>query len=468
MGMARDLQAFLAELEGDPEELVRVRRPVRPHAFEVTAILEHLDRRRHYPVVLFEQPENLRGEPSGFRLASNLFGTRARIAHALAFPRDQDRMPLSLEYARRFGQRVPARPAHDGVPAQEVVHRGEQADFALLPVVRHYELDLSPVLTMAVALKDPDEGFYDISFAKLFPKGPRRAGISIHTPHLERILQKYYQRQQPCPAVVIVGHHPALYLCALALNPFGINDYDAVGAYLGEPLRLAPSVTWGEGFWVPADAEILLEGFIPPNEPEVVDPFGEVTRFYQPQCIRQAFELTAITHRRQAIYQDVFSGHAEHWNLGGIPREGSMYQSLNRKFGNVTGVHFPHSGCSRLLCYISVRKRQEGEVKAVGLAALTEAPFLNCVVLVDAEIDVFNEPDVIWAVLSYTDPSRDVDILRNVYNLFNTAAGFTKVIIDATRPLDVAFPAPFKVPDEVMERIRLEEWLEVHGAHLLG
>lgn len=465
--MPKDLAGFLTQLAGVDGELVRVERRVRPHAFEVTALLEHLDRRGQHPVVLFEQPENLLGEPSGFRLASGLFGTRGRVARAIGWPAERDKMPLSIEYARRYERSVPAQTITAPAPAQEVVHAGAAADLRKLPVVRHFEMDLSPVMTMCMVLKDPDEGFYDVSFIKVFPKGPQRAGVSIHTPHLERIVGKYDARGRECPAIVVLGHHPAFYLGSLAMNPFGTNDYDAIGAYLGEPLRLAPSVTWGDRFLVPADAEIVLEGVIPPGEREVVDPFGEVTRYYQPQCLRQAFNLRAITHRRDAIYQDVFSGRPEHWNLGGIPREGSLYHNLQRKFGLIEAVHMPHSACSRLAAYVSIHKTREGQAKQVALAALNDTLFLNCVVVVDAEIDVFNERDVIWAVLSQTDPSRDVDQIRNIYNLFNTGGGYTKLMIDATRPLDVAFPIQFKVPDAAMARINPEEWLK-DGKDLLG
>ncbi|HWP35505.1 MAG TPA: UbiD family decarboxylase [Thermodesulfobacteriota bacterium] len=466
--MPKDLAGFVGRLAERRDELLRIERLANAQAYEVTALLEHLYRRGLTQAVLFERVTNLLGEESGFPLVTNVFGTRQRVALALDWPEERAGLDLSVECARRTGRTLPAeRLARGLAPVQEVVHSGPEADLRRLPIVRHYEKDLSEVGTMALVLRDPDGGFYDISFCKLFPKGARRAGISIHTPHLERIAGRYAELDRPCPAAFVLGHHPAFYLGSLALTPFGTNDYDAVGAFLGEPLRLAPSVSLGDDFLVPADAEIVVEGIIPPGVPEVVDPFGEVTGYYQAQCIRQRFEVTAITHRRRAIYQDVFSGHPEHWNLGGIAREGSLYQALQRRFGNVTGVHLPYSGCARLIAYVSIRKRREGEAKLVGLAALNETWMLNVVVVVDEEIDVFDEREVLWAVVSQTDPARDVDLIRNAYNLFHTAGGYQKVVIDATRPLDRAFPERFRVPPEAMARVKLEEWLP-HGADLLG
>jgi 3-polyprenyl-4-hydroxybenzoate decarboxylase len=81
-------------------------------------------------------------------------------------------------------------------------------------------------------------------------------------------------------------------------------------------------------------------------------------------------------------------------------------------------------------------------------------------VLVDKDIDVFNEQDVLWAMMTNVDPKRDVDTIQNAYNLFDTAAGYTKLIIDATRPLDRPFPQMLKVPDDAMNRIDIDEWIE--------
>jgi UbiD family decarboxylase len=313
-------------------------------------------------------------------------------------------------------------------------------------------------------MKDPDTGIYDVSFVKGFPKGTRRAGVSIHSPHLDRILAKYEGRGERAPYVQIIGHHPAFYLGALALTLYDVDDYATLGSFLGEPLRLVPSETWGHEFLIPADAEIVIEGEIPPGERTVVDPFGEVTRLYQAQCLRPVLEITALTHRRGAWYQDIFSGHQGHWNLGAIPKEGSVYNSLQRRFGNIEAVHLPYSGCGRLACYVSIHKLREGQGKEVAIATLPESWTFEVVIVVDADVDVFNERDVLWAVYTYMDPLRDLDIIHNfTTNVFTSAMQNQKILIDATKPLDVAFPERFRMPPDVMRRIKLDEWIEAGG-----
>ncbi len=459
--MPNSLSAFLNEISAIPGELTTVSRPVKPQEFEVTAILEHLDSRDDYSTVLFKEPENLFGKPAGIQLVSNVFATRERIARAIGHPVDQSRLPLSLEMARCDNAAIPAAICTDPPPVQQQVFQGEEADVRMLPIVRHYEKDLGPVMTMVAAIRDPDEGFYELSFVKTFYKGsPRRMGASLHSLHLARILDRYRELGKAAPVMNILGHHPAFNLGVLAATPFGNDDYATIGGFMGEPLRLTPSVTFGDAFMVPADAEIIIEGEVPPDEMEVVDPFGEVTLFYQAQCIRNAFNVTAITMREKPIMQDIFSGHRGHWNLSAIPKEGSIYNTLQNRFGNIVGVHMPHSLCSRLGCYISIRKSREGVAKQVGHAAMLESSFFQFIVVVDEDIDVFNEEKVLWAAANCTDPSKDVDLIKNSWTLFNTAAGYQKVVIDATAPLDYPFPERFKVPDEAMSAIKLEEWID--------
>ncbi|NLX90458.1 MAG: UbiD family decarboxylase [Firmicutes bacterium] len=460
--MAKDLRYFLEKVKNElPDDYIEVTRSVDPNNFDITAILEHLTKQNKFPLVLFKNPKNLKGEDTEIPVVSNVFAKRERCALALDWPVDQSNLPLSLEYARLEREIIP--PVEIGkeqAPVKEIILRGPEADPAILPGVRHYEMDLSPVFTMTLIMKDPDTGIYDITFAKTFYKGSQRMGASIHTPHLERIVNKYKERNEPAPVVQVLGHHPAFYLGSLALSPYDADDYASVGSFLREPLRLVESETWGKDFLVPADAEIIIEGEVLPGEKEIVDPFGEVTRHYQAQCIRQAVNVTAITRRKNAIMQDIFSGHEGHWNLGALPKEGSVFNAVNSRYGNVKAVHLPHSGIGRLACYISIDKKREGDAKIAGLAALLESWTFQVVVVVDDDIDVFNEKEVVWAILTMVDPKRDITMVENVHTVFTTAMGHNKMIIDATKPLDRAFPERFRIPESAMQRIKLDEWIK--------
>lgn len=460
--MSKNLGQYLEMLMKDyPHELSVVSREIRPAEFEVTALLENLDKQKRFPAVLCKNAQNVYGKPSGIKLVTNLFATRERCALALGMSTEDCLMPLSLEYARR--EQLPLAPVviNGEVPVQEVVVTGKDIDVAQLPIVRHYEMDMGPVFTMACCMRDPDTGVYDISFVKNFYKGKSDyMGVSIHSPHLERIYKRYEELNQPAPIITILGHHPAFFLGVNALTGFDRDDYETIGGFLGEPVRLAPSITWGNDFLVPADAEIIIEGEILPGVKEVVDPFGEVLRDYQPQCLRQAMQVTAITRRREAIMQDVFTGHRDIWIFAGLPKEGSVYNTLQSKVGNVVAVHRPNSGAS-LSCYISIKKVKEGQGKLTGLVALNENWSFQVIVVVDEDVDVYNEEEVLWAALMMTDPKRDVEFLKNVGStVFATQFSNNKVVIDATRPLDKPVPQKFRIPPKVLEAIRPDEWID--------
>jgi 2,5-furandicarboxylate decarboxylase 1 len=460
----QSLERFLATIRERPSEFRTVRRPVNAANFDVTAILEHLDRRKEYPAVLFEHPTNVHGEPSKFPLLTNLWATRARCAEMLGLQPHQTGRELGLRYSELMTRPVePVVVDSDDAPVQAHVYQGKQADMWMLPIVRHFEMDLGAVLTMAHVMHAPGESFYNITFVKTFPESGQRGGLTIHTPHLSRMLREWERLGGRIPIVNVLGHHPAFWLGSLGLTPYGTNEYASAGAFLGEPLRLAPSVTWGRDFLVPADAEIIIEGELLANERTVVDPFGEITRLYQAQELAPVIEVTAITHRTDAIMQDVFSGHAEHFLLGLIPREGSLLNHLQKQIGNVGAVHLPHSGNGRSICYISIKKADEGQPKQVALQALAHSPIFQVVVVVDDDIDVFNEEDVVWAVSTYVDPRRDVNVITNMGRWSERASGNTRILIDATRPTHVAFPSRLRVPAEAMQRIRLEEWLDPVG-----
>jgi UbiD family decarboxylase len=461
----KSLATYVEAIRGRPSEFRTVSRQVNPLNFEVTAILEHLDRSREYPAVMFENALNIHGRPSGFPVLSNLWGTRERCAEMLGLPPHKAGRELGLRYAELVNQHIePVVVGHDDAPVQAHVHTGAQADMWMLPGVRHFEMDLGPVFTMAHVMHAPGQGFYNITFVKTFPESGQRGGLTIHTPHLTRMWREWERLGDRIPIVNVLGHHPSFWLGSLGLTPYGNDEYATVGAFLGEPLRLVPSVTWGHDFLVPADAEIVIEGELIPNERTIVDPFGEITRLYQAQELAPVMEVKAITHRQRAIMQDVFSGHAEHFLLGLIPREGSVLNHLQEKVGNVTAVHLPHSGNGRTVCYISIKKLDEGQPKQVALQALAHAPMFQTVVVVDDDIDVFSEEDLLWAVNTYVNPTRDVDVIRNMGRWSERAMGNDRILIDATRPTHIAFPTRLRVPPAAMDAVRLEDWLDAVDA----
>jgi len=447
------------------QDLVCVEQAVSPAQFEVTALLQHLENKKSFPVLLFEKPLNLKGETSKFPLLSNLFATRQRCALSLDMNPEDGGLPLSLEYARREEKLIsPVTVSSREAPVKEVVKRGSEADLYEFPVVRHHAMDPAPYIDMTPVMKDPEHGFYNVAFLRNMIKGPRRLGIHMSPRHNWQIHRKNEEQGRPTPVAIVISHHPSFYLGALNVSPFGVDDYSRIGAIMGAPLRLTASETWGEDFMVPADAEIIVEGHLLANVREVEAPFGEFTGYYGPQRLRPVIEVTAITHRHNAVFQHIFVGHRDNWVLGGIPKEGTLFNLIRGIVPTVTAVHFPISGCCRLNCYISIDKKIDGETKQAALAALAGCDFVKHVVVVDADIDVYNEEQVMWAMATRVQADQDVDIIKNAKgNTLDPSQTddimTTKMIIDATQPVQRPYAARVQVPKEALNKTKLEDFI---------
>jgi len=464
-GAASELsfRRYLDQLERDtPEEVLHVHSAINPSAFEATAVLQRLEERNKYPLVVFDKPLALNGKPSAFPLVTNIYATRERCARALGLRPEQAYQELGLEYARREERRIaPVVIDAAAAPVKQVVRRGDQADLRELPIVRHHRMDGGPYVDMTPVMRDPETGAYNIAFLRNQYRGPRKLGIHMSPRHNWQIARKHEEAGRPTPVAIVVGHHPAFYIGALNVSPFGEDDYHVVGSIAGQPLRLAPSETWGTDFLVPADAELIIEGEIAPGVREAEGPFGEFPGTYGPQRVRWVINVTAITHRRDAIYQDIFVGHRDNWVLGAFPKEGSIFNRIKGVVPTVKAVHLPSSGVGRFHCYISIDKKVDGESKQAALIALGACDFVKHVVVVDSDVDVYREEEVLWSIATRVQADEDVDIIRNVKGATLDPSQTddimtAKMIIDATRPVRRPFEARIDVPRDVVERTDLE------------
>lgn len=453
--MAKNFTDFLTTLEKESVEVLRVSDSLDPAGHEIGAYLKLLAGNSGDPVVIFENVKNLQGKPSIFPLVHNVFATRSLCAMAIGEPASNDKMALSV----RFGE-LQEKPGpceiieRNAAPVLQNVWLGEQADVTLLPAARYHEKDAGPYFVMACMMKSRSGDFYDVTMTKNMVHGPQRLSISAHgVHHLARMIAEYEAAGEPAPVAIVLGHHPAFFLGSCALTPYGNNDYETISAYMGEPLRLVPSASLGDDFLVPADAEIIIEGFIPPGVREPQNPFGEISGHYQKRMMAPVVDVKAICFRENAIMEGMFPARAEHFNLGSVPKEGSVFNSIKRVVPDITAVYLPHSGCGRFSCYISMKKQTFRDVQAAAMIAFTEVMNLKLVVVVDDDVDVFNEAEVMWAVTTQTRWDKDVAVIPRVQS-FRSWLGDAVCIIDATHPDDVAdFPERNRVPAEVEKKI---------------
>jgi UbiD family decarboxylase len=425
--MSKDLQNFLAmEEEKRPGSVIRVKEAIDPNRFETIAFLQRLDQAGVEKMVLFENILTLGGQPSPFPLFYNPFVTRQFCADGLGMGELKSQMDLGLEISRRELQKGETEiVAPEKAPCREVVFRGDQADLRTLPMPMHHKDDAGAYFTMVCVMKRMEDDFYDITFTKNMFYGPRRTSFSAHVHHhLETMVTEYEKKDKRAPVIIVLGHHPAFYLSSCSMTPYGNNDYLTASAFLQEPLRLTPSETWKDEFLVPADAEIVIEGEVVPNVRESQNPFGEVMGYYQAQMNVPVIEITAITHKKKAIMQDIWAG-----------------------------------GCGRTICYISIKKKFDNEPRKAAMQAFVEMPNLKLAVVVDEDVDVFTEREVMWAVGTRTHWDKDLEVIRQVQN-FRPWLGDAVAIVDATKPLKGEFPIRNEVPRDALERVDVSKYIK--------
>jgi 2,5-furandicarboxylate decarboxylase 1 len=285
------------------------------------------------------------------------------------------------------------------------------------------------------------------------------------------VTRKYEEAGQPQPVALVIGHHPAFTMAGVAKVPGIGGELEAAGGYLGEPLEVVRGET--VDLPIPARAEIVIEGYVPPGQRHFEGPFGEWPHYYAKTGDQPVIVPTAILMRRDAIWQDIFAAHPEHNLVGALPRMGSIFRKVQEVVPTVKAVNLPYSGGGRVYCYISIRKTVDGEPKQAAFAALVAEPNIKHCIVVDDDIDVFNEAEVLWALATRFEADRDMIVmpyclgshLNPTAYTYNRDEGHgymqTKLIMDATRPAPPAyFPPMAKVPEEVVANIDLDEYLE--------
>jgi 2,5-furandicarboxylate decarboxylase 1 len=450
--MAQDLRAFLDLIKRTrPADFQIVSRPVDP-AYEITALVVKLEKEgRRRPVLLFE---NVKG--AAFPVLTNLHASRSRLAAAINAAPDQ----MLPTYLRAMEQPLPPRVVATG-PVKEVVRRGGDVDLGTLPQIVHHERDAGPYVTAAISFaKDPASATWNCAYNRLMIQGRDRSSIHLTLgKHLWEFHKIAEARGEPLPVAFAIGVHPAIALGALAIGSIDEDERAIMGALLGEPLELVKCET--SDVLVPAHAELVLEGEILPEARVAEGPFGEFTGYSLGERQREIVRYTAITHRRDALFQDITVAHLDHMLLSTIPMEANLYRAVRAMVPSVKAVRVP----GPFTCYVSIEQRLVGQAKNAIMAVLGADLYMKRVVVVDHDVDVFDDRQVNWALATRCQPDRDITIVTNArgsdLDPSTREDGYTaKWGVDATaKPSLAAYTPRHRVPPDVWQRLRLEDYL---------
>lgn len=434
---------------------------------DLTALQHLLDVAGRFPVVMARRLPNLAERPSDIAVVLNLTASRELTARALGIP--DHRLTAQWFASRTRASIEPVRIARSEAPVQQVVLQGAEASLHELPVLTQHQLEPGPYLTSAHATTfDPDSGIDNTAIQRCWVQGPQRmTWFPYPASHNARNLRKFHARGEAAPIAFWIGHHPAVLLGTQAKLKYPESHWAAAGGVLGKPLRLVPSVLHGEKIMVPADAEIVIEGFVPPGERVDDGPFGEYTGYLGGQVKAPVVDVRCITRRRDAIYHDYGSGLTDMLVPDNMVMEGKLFELVKAVAPSIVNVHVPTEG-RRFHAYLQLREPGPGEARDALLAALAYRR-VKTVIAVDTDIDIFDNDAILWALATRVRWDRDTITVPGLSgssldpSLPEGVSTVTKMGMDATIPPAArgqgpeAYPKVATVPED--SRRRAQEWL---------
>ncbi len=455
----RDLRDFVSGLER-LGELKRVTEPVSTR-LEMTAVSDFV-LRAGGPALFFEKPDGYK-----YPVLANLFGTPRRVALGMGATEvnelrevgqllaslKEPEPPKGLKDTGRLLQMAKAiwdmKPAVVGRPAcQEVVLEGDEVDLMQLPVQICWPGDAGPLITWGlVVTRGPQGG----------PNARARQNLGIYRQQLigrRQVIMRWLAHRggaldfrefalarpgQPFPIVVALGADPATILGAVTPVPDTLSEYQFAGLLRGSRTEGADAGVGDAGVMlqVPASAEFVLEGRIPPAEKgwsgtsehgvalkeingylhALEGPFGDHTGYYNEQDWFPVFEVTRLTHRRDPIYHSTYTGKPpDEPAVLGVALNEVFVPILQKQFPEIVDFYLPPEGCSYRMAIISIRKAYPGHAKRVmfGLwSFLRQFMYTKFIVVTDDDVDIRRWDQVIWAITTRMDPVRDTTLVEN-------------------------------------------------------
>ena len=453
----QDLREFITELEKQGE-LKRISTLVDAN-LEITEICRRtLDKQG--PALLFE---NVKG--SNIPVLANLFGTTRRVAMAmgqedLASLRELGKLLAELKQPEppkglkdaieklpvlKQVLNMPVKTVKKG-QCQEVVIEGDAVDLSKLPIQTCWPKDAAPLVTWGLTIT----------------KGPlkKRQNLGIYRQQVigkNKLIMRWLSHRggaldfkdwceknpgKPFPIAVALGADPATTLAAVTPIPDSLSEYAFAGLLRGKKTKVCSCL--GNDLQVPENAEIILEGVLNPGEMADEGPFGDRTGYYNEVEQFPVFTVERITHRKNPIYHSTYTGKPiDEPAVLGVALNEVFVPLLQQQFPEISDFYLPPEACSYRMAIVSMKKQYPGHAKRVMMGVwsfLRQFMYTKFVIVVDDDIDVKNWKEVIWAISTRVDPTRDTTLIDNTpidyLDFASPVSGLgSKMGIDATNKL---------------------------------
>jgi 4-hydroxy-3-polyprenylbenzoate decarboxylase len=424
----RDLREFIEQLEAQGE-LKRITASVDPK-LEMTEIADRV-LRAEGPALLFENPKG-----ASTPVLANLFGTPRRVAlgmgqESVEALREVGRLLAYLkepEPPKGFRDAFEKWPVLKNVlnmspkvrrnaPCQEVVLEGDQVDLSQWPIQTCWPGDAGPLITWGLTVtRGPDKERQNLGIYRQQVIGRNRV-IMRWLAHRGGALDfrdwKKKHPGQPFPIAVVLGADPATILGAVTPVPDTLSEYAFAGLLRGGKTEVTKCV--GSDLQVPAYAEIVLEGHLHPDDMAEEGPFGDHTGYYNEVDRFPVFTIDRITHRTNPIYHSTYTGKPpDEPAVLGVALNEVFVPILQKQFPEIVDFYLPPEGCSYRMAIISIRKQYPGHAKRVMLGIwsfLRQFMYTKFVVVTDEDVNIRDWKEVIWAITTRMDPSRDTTLI---------------------------------------------------------
>jgi 4-hydroxy-3-polyprenylbenzoate decarboxylase len=426
----KDLRDFITQLE-ELGELKRVQIEIDPN-LEMTEICDRV-LRAEGPALLFENPKGYT-----IPVLGNLFGTPKRVAlgmgqdsvtalrevgQLLAFLKEPDPpkgFKEAFEKLPLFKQVLNMPPkVRSHAPCQDNVWVGEEVDLSRFPIQTCWPEDVGPLITWGLVItQGPHKsrqnlGIYRqqvIDKNKVIMRWLSHRGGALDFQDWQQV-----HPGEPFPIAVALGTDPATILGAVTPVPDSLSEYAFAGLLRGSRTEVTHCLT--HKLQVPASAEIVLEGFIYPNETAPEGPFGDHTGYYNEVENFPIFTIERITHRHQPIYHSTYTGRPpDEPAILGLALNEVFIPILQKQFPEIVDFYLPPEGCSYRMAIVSINKQYPGHAKRIMFGIwsfLRQFMYTKFVIITDADINIRDWQDVIWAMTTRMDPVRDTSLIEN-------------------------------------------------------
>ncbi|EOX1767381.1 MULTISPECIES: 4-hydroxy-3-polyprenylbenzoate decarboxylase [Vibrio] len=480
----KDLRDFLDYLE-QRGELKRITHPIDPH-YEMTEISDRTLRAKG-PALLFENPLGY-----DFPVLTNLFGTPERVAMGMGRQQVQELRDVGQwlaylkepEPPRGLKELIEKLPVFKQVlnmpvkrlrraPCQEIVWQGDEVDLDKIPVMSCWPDDVAPLLTWGLTItrgphkKRQNLGIYrqqKIARNKVIMRWLAHRGGALD---LRDWMEKH--PGEPFPVSVAFGADPATILGAVTPVPDTLSEYAFAGLLRGSRTEVVKSIS--NDLEVPASAEIVLEGYIDPNEFADEGPYGDHTGYYNEVERHHVFTVTHVTMRNKPIYHSTYTGRPpDEPAVLGVALNEVFVPILQKQFPEIADFYLPPEGCSYRMAIVTLKKQYPGHAKRVMLGVwsfLRQFMYTKFVIVCDEQVNARDWPQVIAAMVNHMSPLRDTLFIEHTpidsLDFASPVVGLgSKIGLDAT----VKWPAELVLSNSDLSDKTTELSLEVLKACL--